>query len=221
MTNNLHISCTNIKNLFRKPLLRNKNIGDCTRLPCRCIVVVVEKRIAGRGYRNGAHALVAAFGNLRRDNLAALIDDYIDRFYNKEAARSKRLAENGYAVAKQIVAWKEKVAALWDGIKVFDVITTDHTNTISGDKFSTKVIVDSYGIGRDLHVELVVYKQEDGEEKLQFTKQFEVVKEEGNVLTFELNDSIVDAGVFRYGYRIYPTMSELPHRMDFAFCRWV
>ena len=150
-----------------------------------------------------------------------MIDDYIDRFYNKEAARSKRLAENGYAIAKQIVAWKEKVAALWDGIKVFDVITTDHTNTISGDKFSTKVIVDSNGIGRDLHVELVVYKQEDGEEKLQFTKQFEVVKEEGNVLTFELNDSIVDAGVFRYGYRIYPTMSELPHRMDFAFCRWV
>ena len=50
---------------------------------------MVEKRIAGRGYRNGAHALIAAFGNLRRDNLAALIDDYID---HNLAATSQRYA---------------------------------------------------------------------------------------------------------------------------------
>ena len=100
-------------------------------------------------------------------------------------------------------------------------ITTDHTNTLTGDIFTTKIIVDTNGIGRDLHAELVVYKQEDGEEKLWFSKQFEVVKEDGNVLTFELSDKIIDAGVFRYGYRIYPTMNELPHRMDFAFSRWV
>ena len=150
-----------------------------------------------------------------------MIDDYIDRFYNKEGVRSKHLKANNFEVAKKIVAWKERIASLWNGIKVFDVITTDKTNTTTGDKFTTKVIVDTNGIGKDLHVELVVYKTEDGVEKLWRTEQFEVVKEEGNVITYELNDSVIDAGVFRFGYRIYPTMKELPHRMDFAYCKWV
>ena len=30
-----------------------------------------------------------------------------------------------------------------------------------------------------------------------------------------------DAGVFRYGFRVYPNNPELPHRQDFAFTRWI
>ena len=41
--------------------------------------------------------------------MSRMIRDYIDRFYSKEAARSKKLKANNYAVAKEIVAWKENV----------------------------------------------------------------------------------------------------------------
>ncbi|MCM1297312.1 MAG: alpha-glucan family phosphorylase, partial [Muribaculaceae bacterium] len=150
-----------------------------------------------------------------------MIDDYISRFYDKEAKRTVSLTANDYAEAKEIVTWKERVASLWDGIKIFDVITNDHSNTITGEEYKTTIILDTNGIGRDLHVELVVYKTENGEEKLWETKQFEVVKEDGNVLTYELTDNFKDAGVFRYGYRIYPFNDKLPHRQDFAYTRWV
>lgn len=119
-----------------------------------------------------------------------MIDDYISRFYEKEAKRATRLKANDYALAKQIVAWKEHVASLWDGVKVFDVITSEHNNSTAGTKFNTRIIVDTNGIGRDLHIELVAYKTENGEEKLWQKAEFKVIKEEGNVLTYELTDEL-------------------------------
>lgn len=150
-----------------------------------------------------------------------MIEDYIHRFYDKEAARSKKLQANDCALAKEIVAWKEKVAAAWDGIKVFDIQASDITNYTTGNDFATRAIIDTNGLGKDLGLEMVVYKKEDGEEKFWYTKPFDVVKEEGNVLTYQLNMKLKDAGVFRYGYRLYPKNPNLPHRMDFAYTRWI
>lgn len=150
-----------------------------------------------------------------------MIEDYIHRFYYKEAARSKKLQANDCALAKEIVAWKEKVAAAWDGIKVFDIQASDITNSTTGNDFATRAIIDTNGLGKDLGLEMVVYKKEDGEEKFWYTKPFDVVKEEGNVLTYQLNMKLKDAGVFRYGYRLYPKNPNLPHRMDFAYTRWI
>jgi starch phosphorylase len=48
-----------------------------------------------------------------------------------------------------------------------------------------------------------------------------VVKEDGSILTYALTDKIKDAGVFRYGFRIYPKNAELPHRQDFAYTHWI
>ncbi|MDE6464907.1 MAG: DUF3417 domain-containing protein, partial [Muribaculaceae bacterium] len=151
-----------------------------------------------------------------------MIDDYIDRFYNKEAARDNRLAADNYALAKQIVSWKERVAQAWDGIKVLEV---NHSGEISqsltGEPFRVEVVIDSNGIGRDLGLEMVVYRQENGVEQLTRTEQFKIVKVEGDKITFELSAKIKDAGVFRYGFRLYPKNAELPHRQDFAYTRWL
>ena len=113
------------------------------------------------------------------------------------------------------------MAAAWDGIKVFDVESSDISNAATGSDFNVRAIIDTNGLGKDLGLELVAYKKENGEEKFWFTRQFDVVKEEGNVLTYQLHDKLRDAGVFRYGYRLYPVNPNLPHRMDFAYTRWI
>ena len=153
--------------------------------------------------------------------MTRMINDYIDRFYLKEADRTKRLSADNYAKAKEIAAWKEKVAAAWDGIKVFDIETSDVANSTTGTDYTVRAIVDTNGLGKDLGLELVVYKSMDGEDKFYYTKPFDVIKEEGNVLTYQLNAKLKDAGVFRYGYRLYPVNPALPHRMDFAYTRWI
>ncbi len=153
-----------------------------------------------------------------------MIDDYISRFYDKEAARYKKLAANDYALAREIVGWKEHVAQAWDGIKVFDLKRVDGADTGSntaGSHVTYEAIIDTNGLGKDLGLECVAYKIENGEERLFTTEQFKVVKEEGSVLTYRLEIKHKEAGVFRYGFRMYPKNPALPHRQDFAFVRWI
>ncbi len=150
-----------------------------------------------------------------------MIDDYIDRFYSPEAKRSTALAANDYAVAKEIVEWKSKVAAAWDGIQVLDVRQNDLCNSVTGDTCHVEIVVDTNGLGRDICVEQVLFRTEDGNEHFVGTTPLKVTKTDGNVLTYELTDKIKDPGQFRVGYRIYPWNANLPHRQDFAFTRWV
>lgn len=151
-----------------------------------------------------------------------MIDDYIAKFYNKEAKRSNRLCTKDYALAKDIVAWKEKVAAAWDGIKVLDIKQQGETaNGITGDKYHVEITLDTNGIGSDLAIEQVVYNMQDGANNLVERIPFKIIKQDGNTVTYELESRIKDPGVLRYGYRIYPWNAELPHRQDFAFTRWI
>ncbi len=150
-----------------------------------------------------------------------MIEDYIDRFYNKEAARTKRLKADNNALAKNIVAWKERVAAAWGGIKIEKVENSSElSQSTSGEPFHVEVTVDANGIGRDLGLEMVVFRQENGIEKLAYTEPFKVAKVDDNKVTFELVSKLRDAGVFRYGFRIFPKNAELPHRQDFAYTYW-
>ncbi|MDE6282855.1 MAG: alpha-glucan family phosphorylase [Muribaculaceae bacterium] len=153
--------------------------------------------------------------------MTRMINDYIDRFYLKEAKRTALLTADDFAKAKEIAAWKEKVAAAWDGIKVLNIETSDVSNSTTGSDYSVRATIDTNGLGKDLGLELVVYKNMDGEEKFCYTRAFDVIKEEGNVVTYQLNAKLKDAGVFRYGYRLYPVNPALPHRMDFAYTRWI
>ena len=53
------------------------------------------------------------------------------------------------------------------------------------------------------------------------TEQFKLIKEEGSKLFFELKTASSEAGLHKMGFRVYPVNKELPHRMDFAFVRWI
>lgn len=150
-----------------------------------------------------------------------MIEDYIHRFYDKEAARTQALSADNFAKAKEIVAWKEKVAQEWDGIKVESLESSDLTNSTTGTDFTVRAVVDTNGIGKDLGLEQVIYKKEGNDEVFAGTCQFDIIKQDGNIVTYQLNSKLKDAGVFRYGYRLYPKNADLPHRMDFAYTRWI
>lgn len=150
-----------------------------------------------------------------------MIEDYIHRFYNKEAERTAKLVANDYAEAKEIVAWKEKVAAAWDGVRVLDIKSSDVADSVTGTDFHVEAVIDTNGLANDLGLELVAYKKEGNEEKYFGREAFKVAKVDGNVVTFKLDSKLREAGVFRYGYRLYPVNPALPHRMDFAYTRWI
>lgn len=150
------------------------------------------------------------------------LDDYIDRFYAPQALRAARIAANDCAEAREIVAWKEEVASKWDQIQILNVNLND-PNLITpktGSKYTADCRIDTKGLGKSIGVEIVLYKEVDGVSKFYLAKPLEVVAEEGSVLTYAINDTIKEAGIYRFALRMYPNNSKLPHRMDFAYVRW-
>ena len=151
-----------------------------------------------------------------------MIDDYIDRFYNKEATRANALSANEFSLARQIVAWKEKVAAAWPGVKVVSLEKqTDYTSAVTGEAYKIIAKIDTNGLGEDLHLEQVIHSVRDGVDHFEGALQFKPVAQAGNVVTYELSAKLREAGVFRVGYRLYPWNENLPHRQDFAFTMWI
>ena len=154
--------------------------------------------------------------------MSRMMRDYIDRFYCKQAARTKKLRANNYALAREIVAWKENVVSKWDGIKVIDVKLSDtfHGATDNTNSLEATVKVDTAGLGKSIGVELVTYRELDGELKFHAAHPLKVTEEDGNVLTFYFKDRIKENGIFRYSFRIYPWNNNLPNRQDFAYLKW-
>ena len=150
-----------------------------------------------------------------------MIDDYITRFYDPEANRFNALEKNNFALAQAIVNWKNKVVDAWPGIKVLSVDIQAPAKHTTGNPFSATVKVDTNGLEHDLALEFVSYRQEDGAERLHKTIPFKVEKIEGSVVTYHLETKLDDAGVYRYGFRLYPSNASLPHRQDFAYVLWV
>ena len=150
-----------------------------------------------------------------------MIDDYIERFYDPEAKRFDRLAAKDYALAKEIVAWKEAFVDAWDGVKVIDFKTEGPASATTGDTLTAEAVVDTNGLGKSVGLEYVAYLVEDGVEKLYEVKPFEVVSKENGILTYKFNQEVNDAGVYRYGFRLVPVNDKLPHRQDFAYVRWI
>ena len=152
------------------------------------------------------------------------LDDYFDKFYNKEAKRFKVLAADNYAKAKEIAAWKEEVAAKWDNIKVVSSEKdADIANgTIeSGKKYTITHVVDEQGLDDAIGIELVtISTDQNGKQHIYSVKPFEVVKKEGNLYTFQCQHEMENAGSFKVCYRMYPKYNDLPHRMDFCYVRW-
>ena len=153
-----------------------------------------------------------------------MMDDYFERFYNKLANRSKILRANNYAKAKEIVAWKEDTASKWDSFEVIELEFNPNQKMSNGNKeINGKVVIDRKELKCDLAVECVVVDIDTSSKTPQFVEsyEFDLVKTEGSLLYFETNKSLNDPGTHQYGLRVYPKNSDLPHRMDFAYMRWI
>ena len=155
--------------------------------------------------------------------MTRMMQDYFDRFYKKEAARSKKLKANGFALAKEIVAWKNEVVDKWDGVHATDIQVSESLRSASNDNepIEATVKLDTNGLGKSLGVELVVYRDVNGEQKFSQVIPLKVEAEEGNVLTYHVKSKLKNAGIFRYSFRVYPWNDNLPHRQDFAYLKWI
>lgn len=152
------------------------------------------------------------------------LDDYFDKFYNRQAKRSAELLANNNELAKKISLWKEAVAERWDGIHVVSKETSFLENGgETGMKYTIRYVIDEQGLDDAVGLELVSLnsEQSDSEREVYSTHQFKMVKREGNLFTFEAEIEPSNAGTYRSCVRMYPKNDLLPHRQDFAYVKWL
>lgn len=151
-----------------------------------------------------------------------MIDDYISRFYDKEAKRSKMLKANNFEKAKELAAWKINVAEHWDEIEVKSVDLPEGLlyNPHVGEIYPINVILDRKTLDNCIGVELVITPLVDGQMKPYKVEELKVVKAEGALTYFHLDYALNNAGVYKYSFRMFPKNPDLPHRQDFAYVRW-
>lgn len=191
------------------------------------IIPLYYSRSASKGYSEGwvktvknSIAQIAPYYTMKRQ-----LDDYYDRFYNPLRDRYTIISAENNRLAREIAAWKEAVTQRWDNIRVVESQLCDNLyggNLVSDTEFTVRHVVDEQGLEDAIGIDLVVMRQdpETGNDVIYKTYPMQVVKNEGNLYTFELKTAIDVAGSFRTAFRMYPKNKHLSSRQDLCYVRW-
>ncbi len=154
-----------------------------------------------------------------------MIDDYLSRFYFPLAERVTRLKADNFARAKEMAAWKEKIARGWSQIEVVSIDLpeglTEHP--VVGKSYDIRAVIDTKELDdKGIGIEMVIVRTgENNQETLFHTVEMEIVRCEGTRLHFHATLLPELAGSFKYAFRMFPKHNDLPHRQDFCLVRWL
>ncbi len=209
-----------------------ENQGYQDQLDAATIYGLLENDIIPLYYAKNENGYSEGWINVIKNSIATIaphytmkrqLDDYYEKFYQKEAKRFKELSADGNKIAKEIALWKEAVAERWDAIRVVSAennLPAEGPET--GHKYHFKYVIDEQGLDDAIGLEFVAVTQnEKGEDTVWATHQFNVTKKEGNLYTFECDTVQQSAGTYKCAVRMYPKNERLPHRQDFAYVKWL
>ena len=209
-----------------------ENQGYQDQLDAATIYGLLENDIVPLYYAKNEKGFSEGWINVIKNSIATIaphytmkrqLDDYYEKFYQKEAKRFKELSADGNKIAKEIALWKEAVAERWDAIRVVSAennLPAEGPET--GHKYHFKYVIDEQGLDDAIGLEFVAVTQnEKGEDTVWATHQFNVTKKEGNLYTFECDTVQQSAGTYKCAVRMYPKNERLPHRQDFAYVKWL
>ena len=209
-----------------------QNQGYQDQLDAATIYGLLENEIIPLYYNKGKKDYSEGWVKVIKNSIAQIaphytmkrqLDDYYDKFYCKEADRFHKLEANDYHLAKEIAQWKETVAERWDSINVVSKESTvPSTGIVTGEEYKVRYVIDEQGLDDAIGLEDVVIKTDKNGEEHVFNKHpFKMVKKDGNLYTFEASIEADTAGSFKTAVRMYPKNSELPHRQDFCYIKWL
>ena len=154
-----------------------------------------------------------------------MLDDYWERFYSKLWKRSRLLKKNNLEPVRDLVEWKDKLRAGWDAIELKNLDAPDTYNHSMplGEKFEANVTLELYGLSpEDVGVEVVFFRRMTEKQlELISTHELELQQRKGSQATYQCAIALRTAGVFEFGFRIFPKHPLLAHRQDFDLVRWL
>lgn len=165
-------------------------------------------------------AEVAPFFTMQR-----MLHHYYERFYSKLFNSIDTVRKNDYQPAKELAAWKQHVQQHWSKVHAVNVDTFDAANhpLPIGKKMEAKITVALGSLAAEsIAVELVFFKRIN-ENELDLVRSAELeLKDKGHgQATYAVNIDPKLAGVYEFGFRIYPHHPLLVNRQGLNLVHWV
>jgi glycogen phosphorylase len=157
--------------------------------------------------------------------MTRMLEDYVSRYYSKLIKRNQPMLKNNFSKARELTAWKSRVRNTWDAIELLEMHAPDTFNRSLplGDHFQATIVLNVQNLaGSDIGVELVFFRRiSETELELMDTHELQLRSSEGTTALYSCDIQPQEAGVFEYGFRMFPKHPLLAHRQDFGLVRWL
>jgi len=154
-----------------------------------------------------------------------MMDHYIERYYSKLKQTGRVMNTKSFEAAKSITSWKAQMRQHWNRIDVLsvDVIDTHNRPINLGEHFQPRIQLNLNGVqSEEIGVEVLFFKRVTEQDlELRISEELKLESLNGNVATYTIDLPVNIAGVYEYGFRLFPKHENLAHRQDFDLVRWL
>lgn len=172
------------------------------------------------GYVKNIISEVAPFFTMQR-----MLHHYYERFYNKLFKAIDTVREDDFRPAKELAAWKEHVRQHWAKVHTVNIDTFDASNhpLPIGQKMEATITVGLGSLAAEyVGVELVFFKRvNENDLDLVRVAQLELKDKGHGQATYSVAIDPKLAGVYEFGFRIYPHHPLLANRQGLNLVHWV
>ncbi|GLW62485.1 alpha-1,4 glucan phosphorylase [Actinomadura rubrobrunea] len=187
---------------------------------------LIEDQVAVLFYDRDPSGLPRRWMEMVKHTLAALgpkvlasrmLRDYVTELYTPAAAASRAMRADGYAGARELAAWKQRVAKAWPGVAVKRVEADAAEGPHVGGRLSVRAVVELAGLDpADVAVE-AVYGRVDESDTLLDPSSVELAPAEPDDdgrACYVGEVPLRRSGAFGYSVRVVPRHRLLAHRAE-------
>jgi starch phosphorylase len=150
------------------------------------------------------------------------VREYTERFYLPASRRSKALIAEGGRRARELAAWKARVAAAWDGVRVDSVEGGAKDGIQVGEAFEVRARVGLNGLEpQDVAVELYLGEVDpEGDLVGRDLVEMRAVESDGGIHTFAATGAYGRSGRQGFTVRVLPSHPDLTTSFLPGLVRW-
>ncbi|MCK7582002.1 MAG: hypothetical protein MZV65_44565 [Chromatiales bacterium] len=160
---------------------------------------------------------------LPRFNTARMLGEYVSKFYLPATQQWRRFSQDNFAGARELAAWKAKVRAAWNEVRMSRLDTP--TRRIGfGDSLRFEIAVNLNGLSpEDVTVELLIGRPaRNGQPKNAKRMVMEYSgRTAGSDYLYELDLTPELCGKIEYKFRVYPSHELLTHPFEMGMMVWL
>jgi starch phosphorylase len=150
-----------------------------------------------------------------------MVRDYVDALYTPAAIQGRRLSADGFAHARTLSSWKQKIRETWADVRVIDV----EGDVTAADVGADRQVAATIHLGRlstdDVAVQLAHGKVGANHELID-PQLTEMVADdsENETCTYRGGFTTDEAGLYGFAVRVVPRHRDLTNGMDLGVVTW-